>query len=716
MLLDFLLVVLGFCLIVVIHELGHFLAAKWAGIRVLAFAVGFGPAILTYRQGMGIRRGSSEAAYLARLKAAGGSLHSPPSILPGVSPTEYRLNVLPLGGYVKMLGQVDGDPGQISEAPDGYQRCVAWKRMVVISAGVVANIILAAGLFMVVFLAGLKTEPATIGLVLPGSPAAEARVVDAAGRDAAPGLHAGDRVVEIGGRTARSFNDIVLATAMAHPDELLRVRFERNGQSLTGEIKPRPGARSGLLEIGIEPARTTRLLDLTKPRDIEQFRAAVALAGLPGVEPGMTLARVNGASIATLGEVDEFAARAGPAPLALEFVAEDGRSVTASLTPIPSLQTGFVPRETGVVAPIDHLLGLVPVMSVGDARPDGPGPKAADQGLEDGDLFARIGDVEYPGIADGIRAIRSRAGQTVEIVVLRRTDDGAWREVQLPKVRVSAQGTIGFGVSDRRDVCTLLAIPPPVILAQRDDAQGTPPAASRVVRTPGVEVVAVNGVRTPDFTTLRETLRAATADAAAGARTNPDASATVTLTLRRPVAGLPDPEAPTEDEPWTLGATDLKALHALGWRSPLPPGLFEMDTIVLRADGPFDAIVLGVRETHRVMMSTYLTFARLAQGTVKVEHLKGPVGIAHLGTLIAGRGFIWLLFFLALISVNLAVINFLPLPIVDGGQFLFLLYEQVRGRPAPIALQNALAIAGLALIVSVFLIVTFNDVRALLGL
>ncbi|MCA9289417.1 MAG: site-2 protease family protein, partial [Phycisphaerales bacterium] len=116
-----------------------------------------------------------------------------------------------------------------------------------------------------------------------------------------------------------------------------------------------------------------------------------------------------------------------------------------------------------------------------------------------------------------------------------------------------------------------------------------------------------------------------------------------------------------------------------------------------------------------VMMSTYLTLLRLFQGTVRVEHLKGPVGITHMGTIIADRGPIWLMFFFALVSVNLAVINFLPLPIVDGGQFLMIVYEWVRGKPVPVGLQNAMTLAGLLLIGSVFVIVTFNDVARLLG-
>jgi regulator of sigma E protease len=166
---------------------------------------------------------------------------------------------------------------------------------------------------------------------------------------------------------------------------------------------------------------------------------------------------------------------------------------------------------------------------------------------------------------------------------------------------------------------------------------------------------------------------------------------------------------------WTISGEEIAMLHSLGWKSPISAGLFETEDFLLKAASPADALGMGIAETKRVMLTTYITFARLFLGTVKVEHLKGPVGIAHLGTLVAGRGCIWLLFFLALISVNLAVVNFLPLPIVDGGQFLFLLFEQLRGKPVPLAFQNAATLAGLALIGCMFLIVTYNDIRNLLG-
>jgi len=118
--------------------------------------------------------------------------------------------------------------------------------------------------------------------------------------------------------------------------------------------------------------------------------------------------------------------------------------------------------------------------------------------------------------------------------------------------------------------------------------------------------------------------------------------------------------------------------------------------------------------TWKFIIHTYLTIDRLFRGTVGVEQLRGPVGIVHLGLQIADRGVTYIVFFLAMISVNLAVINFLPIPIVDGGLFLFLVYEKIKGRPPSVAFQNAAMIVGLMLIAGIFLLVTYNDIARLI--
>ncbi|MBX3363432.1 MAG: site-2 protease family protein [Phycisphaeraceae bacterium] len=680
---DLFLVVLGFGLIIVIHELGHFLAARWAGVRVLAFAVGIGKPVFSYRRGIGWRRGSSEPEYLDSMRSRSD-----------ISPTEYRFCWLPFGGYVKMLGQEDANPGAVSSAPDSYQNCPIWKRMIIISAGVIANVITAMLLFVFVFMVGLKSEPARIGGVVPGHPASQAI---AENPDISAGLLPGDEVAWVDGRVPRHFNDLNLAVVMAARNEPVRLRIRRDGytEPLAFNVTPKVEPSTGLLAIGVTPARSTRLVELRREADRARFEERMREIGLEGVEPGMRL--VEAAGRGPIRDAQELLslARASQGTLSLTFENDDGRRITRDLTLIPELEIGRAELPGGRIVMIEHLAGLTPVMRVAD--PD----RAQAKGLRQGDIFLRIGAAEYPGLAAGIREIQARKRGRVEVTLLRDSADGvAGSEVSL-SLRVNSKGQVGFGVGDTADISTLLARTPEGLRrGEEPEDSPRPLPGSRVPA--GSRILSVDDREVSDFASLR----AALIDAANTAKHTGDSTAHVSLTLALP-GGLV--------EPWmlTLEQADIDALRALSWRLPFSIELFELEQTFVRGADPVDSILIGLAETRRVMITTYLTFARLFQGTVKVEHLKGPVGIAHLGTRIAERGTIWLLFFMGLVSINLAVINFLPLPLVDGGQFLMLVYEQVRGRPVPLRVQEVISIAGLLLIGAMFLIVTYNDIMGL---
>jgi regulator of sigma E protease len=394
----------------------------------------------------------------------------------------------------------------------------------------------------------------------------------------------------------------------------------------------------------------------------------------------------------------------GGRPLEAEFRADDGRRVTLTLAPRPALMMDKARMGPADFTVLEHLMGLTPVMRV-DPEGGEDNEGARRQGLKDGDVFARIGTLEYPSVADGIAEVRRHRGRPLPVSVLR---DGRIEDLT---VRVSRQGRIGLRAGDTAETSTLLARTPEQLQEIRAGAPAQAPAAAALNLRPGSRLLAVDGRPASNFGELRAALREATREAlgvAAGARV------LLRVELPLPPQG-PGRGSPIEDVPWTIPAEQVRRLHELSWESPLSVAIFEPEQVPLKAGGPLAAVRMGLEETHRVMLTTYVTFARLFQGTVRVEHLKGPVGIAHIGTRIAERGLIWLLFFLALISVNLAVVNFLPLPIVDGGQFLFLVFEQVRGRPVPLAVQNAATAAGLLLIGALFLIVTYNDIANLFG-
>ncbi|MCH7721120.1 MAG: site-2 protease family protein [Planctomycetes bacterium] len=134
-------------------------------------------------------------------------------------------------------------------------------------------------------------------------------------------------------------------------------------------------------------------------------------------------------------------------------------------------------------------------------------------------------------------------------------------------------------------------------------------------------------------------------------------------------------------------------------------------TKILRTSNPIVAMGIGIRKTEYFILSVYTTIRRMVfSRSVGVENLAGPLGIIKIGSDVAKRGFADLLYLLAILSANLAVINFLPLPIVDGGLMVFLIIEKIKGAPVSVKTQAVTQVIGLALIALVFVFVTYQDV------
>jgi len=148
-------------------------------------------------------------------------------------------------------------------------------------------------------------------------------------------------------------------------------------------------------------------------------------------------------------------------------------------------------------------------------------------------------------------------------------------------------------------------------------------------------------------------------------------------------------------------------LGMLGYTVDIVPGY---DTKLLRKPNPLAALKIGVKKTYYFVMQVYVTMERMIfSRSLSVDKLSGPVGILKLGGRVAEAGWVQLVFFMAMISANLAVINFLPLPIVDGGHMVFLLIEKIKGSPVSIRVQVATQVIGIVLLATAFLFVTIQD-------
>jgi len=125
--------------------------------------------------------------------------------------------------------------------------------------------------------------------------------------------------------------------------------------------------------------------------------------------------------------------------------------------------------------------------------------------------------------------------------------------------------------------------------------------------------------------------------------------------------------------------------------------------------GPWEALKEGVRKTWEITSLTFLTIVKLFQGVVSIKTLGGPIMIGQLTGQVAQESISYLVPLLAVISINLGILNLLPVPILDGGVILFLLMELVIGKPISIKKRDMAQKLGIFLLAALIVVVTIND-------
>jgi len=141
--------------------------------------------------------------------------------------------------------------------------------------------------------------------------------------------------------------------------------------------------------------------------------------------------------------------------------------------------------------------------------------------------------------------------------------------------------------------------------------------------------------------------------------------------------------------------------------------IFQQDFRTQKAADIGDALNLGARRTVRFIQEVYMNLYAMIFGRVSAKTMSGPLTIANVSYRFAGEDFWQFLLFIGMISVNLAVVNFLPIPVLDGGHMVFLILEKVLGRPVPEKVFAFAMYIGLALILSLMIFVITLDIRRL---
>lgn len=690
--LNYLQVIIGLGVVIFVHELGHFLLAKMNGVKVEKFSIGFGTPLVAWRRGVGLRFLSSTPIpepVAANKPAAAGTEEIEPSLTPAptVGETEYALAAIPLGGFVKMLGETPEEARESTD-PRAFPNKSVWARMAIISAGVIMNVIFGLLCFAYAYRMGLTEIPGIVGSVSPGSPAYLA------------GIQPGDEIVSIDGKGPIAFDDLLFKSALSGNGQKLRMELRSPGAETTRvvDVEPKTEANSLMPRVGIGPALGT---------GIYEKEPLAPPAGFPLPAPKIT-ARA-GDQIVAVGPVD------GPSepvsgPIELDRLLAKYRNVPLRFT---VRNTGIDAKDKDATAtPTEHTFDLPPCMFVDLGLRMTLGPVVAVQkdrpgalaGLRDGDVIVQVaGRSDF----DPIRLpeeFADRAGQPVEIVVQR----------SVPGTQPARTETVTLTVTpDNR---------PPGIDSYLDPSAPTDIPSLGVAATILPKVAAVR----PD-----------SAAAAAGLK---EGETIRSVKVIPPKPGTPDTfsfedkKKPTnwaylffrslQSRPGTklevkLNGSDkdytLAPTPSADWYNP-DRGL---QLLIMQRDLPpqdfGSAMSRGVEDIRRNAMSVLFMIRGLVQGRLSRKVVSGPIGIFQIGSSAADKGFIDLVRFLGMLSINLAVINFLPIPPLDGGQMVFLIGEKIRGRPLPEGMVGPITILGLVFVLCLMVFVLFQDISKVIA-
>jgi regulator of sigma E protease len=499
------------------HELGHFSVAKWLGVKVERFSIGFGPSILRKRWGE----------------------------------TEYQVAWLPLGGYVKMLGEIPGEELPEEDRERSFNAQAVWKRVAIASAGPAMNFVLPVLLLAGVYMSGMPTPTSLVGTVVAGSAAEQA------------GILRGDRVVEIDGAPIATW-DQILGALEGRGGYEVRLGVDRSGDRLEFVIPELPSGGLGLEHDA--PSATLAVVSASTPA-----------AGV-GLETGDRVKAVGGEPVESWHDWTEALARVR-GPLDLEIERRLGEEQETLRLRVPG---------SGDAWSLDRLGVLPGDLAISSVDPDSP---AGRSGLQAGDLLIEIDAADITSFRALAERVRSSEGTPLVLTVL--------REGQRMELRVTPEER----TLEHRGV------------AERVFAIGIAGGAAWV---PGERVDEVTG-------------------------------------------------------------------------------------------NPFVALALGADRTWEITTRTFEGIGMLLSGKVGRESLAGPIGIGVIAAQFFQLGWIQYIHIMAVISVNLAILNLLPIPILDGGQIVFALAEGVKGEPLSMRVREIAAQIGVSLLVLLMGFAFWND-------
>ncbi len=589
---NIILVIIGICFLIFIHELGHFLVAKKIGVRVHAFSLGFGPAIIRKQ----------------------------------IGETEYKISLIPLGGYVKLAGEQKGEETKGEEWE--FMSKKPWQRAAVLIAGVAFNTMLAFVAFVIAFRIGVPFITAEVGQINPGGPAWEADI------------RPGDKIVKVNDILNPDFEDLFISIALNNSPEGVGLGIEREGKIFDVNVVPKYNQRGGVQRIGIVPVNSLEVYKIYATEDSD------SPAEKAGLQVGDKVIAVNGRKINTENDFRKIEGGSLGKELIITVLRDSER---IDLKVIPSAVARLMIGLSCATSKIDGIKR--------DSLADSIGLKRDDE-------IVKINTQDVKGFSGLNNALNNSQDGKITLEVVR---DNSRKILELTK---SGEETVKKFFD---------GIFPYYELTVDSTVEGFP-AEEKGIK-PGDRITSIDGESISEWGQLLQLVTGSQGEE-------------LKIAWMRDGKEFSKKIKPIKDEENAQGQIGV---------------MFKRKEII-RKYGLTESCVVGVHKTVVNVKRIYLTIRGFISKKISTKALGGPVLIAQASYASAQSGMGKLLYFLAIISINLAVINILPVPVLDGGHLLFLGIEKIKGSPVS---ERVLAIAnyiGLALVLSLMIYATRNDI------
>jgi regulator of sigma E protease len=556
--------------------------------------------------------------------------------------------------------------------------------MAIITAGVVMNVLFALATGVWAYWIGLDEDACGVGAVVPGAPAWQA------------GLEVGDQITQIRGKPVERYKDLKAAVSVGDISGGVPMVVHRPGvpEPLTITVQPRKTKRGPVPTIGIIQPMSPVL-----HKKLPVLPGTPAAAAKPGFRSGDRIVAIDGKPIDDYAQIHQILALNPDKTLSITVerggAKGDGGSRAASPGPVERLTMSVAP------APVRQL-GMS--MKMGKVTAIQRNPPAEAGGIAPGDTITKIdgqpvGDPltlpdrlrirawkEPPGAGVTLTVVRPDTPSPIDVrVSLRRStcfDPPLFASdpVAVPALGIAYEVLSEVAAVGADGPAAKAGLKPGDVVVK---AKLTPPFADRVRQIPYGEQYLDLGFNRPIDADLKATPNGWPALAEAIQKMLPGGTVALTLADNRVVEFQP---ANAPDRFW-------------------PERGFEFNAKTFFSGGQSFALALrlGTRETIDSLTVVYRFLAKLGTRQVDATAFGGPFTIFDMAYHFAALGFADFLIFLTIIGANLAVINFLPIPVLDGGHMVFLAYEGITGKPPSEKVHVALTYLGLLFILGLML-------------